>query len=388
MSRRDYLKLKTAFALSFLSSGLTGCASSSKNKLLPKSLPKRKLGNLEVSALGLGCMNIAYGYGPALAKKDAIKLIRQAFEEGVTFFDTAEIYGPFFSEECLGEALGPLRNRAVIATKIGYDVSENGKRSGLNSRPGHIRWAVERQLKRLNTDYIDLLYQHRVDPKVPIEDVAGTFSDLMKEGKIRHYGLSEAGAATIRRAHIVSPVTAIQNEYSFWTRDPEMEVIGVCEELGIGFVPWSPLGMGYLTGSITPEKIFDPQFDLRQSAWVPRFTREAIIANRPIVELLKSVGERHQATPAQVSLAWLLSRKPWIVPIPGSTNIFHIRENVAAMSIDLSPKDLNDLDQKFATLKVVGERASPGPMRIHDLGTDFGNSSLGTNGKSPLPESF
>jgi aryl-alcohol dehydrogenase-like predicted oxidoreductase len=393
INRRDYIKISAAAAGGIILSGLTSCASSSEkitggnmNNLSPKTLPKRKLGKLEVSALGFGCMNVAYAYGPSTPKKDAVKLIREAFDQGVTFFDTAEVYGPFYSEECVGEALSSIRDQIVLATKIGFDVTEAGERRGLNSRPEHIKWAVERQLKRLRTDHIDLLYQHRVDPNVPIEDVVGAFSDLIKEGKIKHYGLSEAGAATIRRAHKVLPVTAIQNEYSFWTRDPEMEVLQACEELGIGFVPWSPLGMGYLTGTVTPDKKFDPKFDLRASAHFPRFTREAMEANRPIVDLLSKVAQRRDATPGQVSLAWLLAQKPWIVPIPGTTKVNHMKENMGGLNVKLSDSDLKELKEGFSKITIVGKRAPEALMAVHDIGTNFGKSSQGTNGVSPLPK--
>jgi aryl-alcohol dehydrogenase-like predicted oxidoreductase len=392
MNRRDYLKISAAAAGGLMLSSLSSCATSSEKiagenmNLAPKTLPKRKLGNLEVSALGFGCMNVAYAYGPSTPKKEAIKLFREAFDQGVTFFDTAEVYGPFYSEECVGEAFSPIRDQIVIATKIGFDVTEAGERRGLNSRPEHIKWAVERQLKRLRTDHIDLLYQHRVDPNVPIEDVVGAFVDLIKEGKIKHYGLSEAGAATIRRAHKVLPVTAIQNEYSFWTRDPEMEVLEACEELGIGFVPWSPLGMGYLTGTVTPAKNFDPKFDLRASAHFPRFTKEAMEANRPIVDLLSKVAQRNDATTGQVALAWLLAQRPWIVPIPGTTKVDHLKENMGASNVKLSESDLKELKDGFSRITIVGKRAPEALIAVHDIGTNFGRSSKGTNGVSPLPK--
>jgi aryl-alcohol dehydrogenase-like predicted oxidoreductase len=349
-------------------------------------MQKRKLGNsnLEVSALGLGCMNIAYAYGPRTNKRDAIRLFHEAYENGGAFFDTAEIYGPFYSEECAGEAFAPMRDKVVIATKIGFNITPEGERLGLSSRPENIVSAVEGCLKRLKTDHIDLLYQHRVDPDVPIEDVAGTVKDLIKEGKVKHFGLSEAGAATIRRAHAVQRVTAIQNEYSFWTRDPENEVLAVCEELGIGFVPWSPLGMGYLTGTITSATIFHPTEDLRASAKFPRFTKEAIAHNRPVVELLARVGQRKQATPGQVALAWLLSRKPWIVPIPGTTKINHMQENFGALSVQLTEEDMGELEAGFATITIQGKRAPDALLAVHDIGANFGTSSVGTHGNSPL----
>ena len=277
-------------------------------------MQKRQLGKsgLEVSALGFGCMNMSFGYGPAADKQQAIKVIRAAVERGVTFFDTAEVYGPFTNEEVVGEALAPFRDQVVIATKYGFDLTAF---PGLNSRPEHIKQVVEESLKRLNTDVIDLLYQHRVDPNVPIEDVAGAVKDLIHAGKVKHFGLSEAGAKTIRRAHAVHPVTAVQSEYSLWTRDPEAEVLPVCEKLGIGFVPWSPLGQGFLTGTVDATMTFDTTSDLR--ATFPRFTPEAIKANQPVVDFLKAIAKRKNATPAQIALAWLLAQKPWIVPIPG-----------------------------------------------------------------------
>ena len=314
-------------------------------------MQKRKLGKLEVSAIGYGCMGLSYGYGPATDRQEGIRIIRVAAERGVTVFDTAEAYGPFTNEELVGEALAPIRNQVVIATKFGWNIDpETGeRREGLNSRPAHIRVATEGMLKRLKTDHIDLLYQHRVDPEVPIEEVAGTMKDLIAEGKVNHYGLSEAGAQTIRRAHAVHPVTAIQSEYSIWTRDPEAEVLPACEELGIGFVPWSPLGQGFLTGKIDAATTFDKS-DFR--AVFPRFTPEAREANLALVDLLKQIAERKKATPAQVALAWLLAQKPWIVPIPGTTKLHRLEENLGSVEVELAPDDLRDIETSFAKIPV------------------------------------
>jgi aryl-alcohol dehydrogenase-like predicted oxidoreductase len=344
---------------------------------------RRRLGTLDVSALGFGCMNVAWAYGPPIDRNDAIRLIRRAHEHGVTFFDTAEVYGPFLGEEIVGEALAPIRDQVVIASKFGFDVTPTGERRGLNSRPEHIRQVTEASLRRLKTDRIDLYYQHRVDPNVPIEDVAGAVKELIREGKVRHFGLSEAGGATIRRAHSVLPVTAVQNEYSVWTRDPEHEVLPTCEELGIGFVPWSPLGMGYLTGTITPSTQFDPKSDLR--AGFPRFTSEARRANWPVVDLLQRAGRRNDATPGQVALAWLLAKKPWIVPIPGTTRLNHLEENLSALKVQLSAEDVKELDDGFASIQVQGARAPEALLKIHDIGANLGTSSAGGHGLSPLP---
>jgi aryl-alcohol dehydrogenase-like predicted oxidoreductase len=318
-------------------------------------MQKRKLGDLAVSAVGYGCMGLSYGYGPAKNRLEGIRLIRAAAERGVTLFDTAESYGPFTNEELVGEALAPIRNQVVIATKFGWNIDpETGKhRAGLNSRPEHIKVATEGMLKRLKTDHIDLLYQHRVDPEVSIEDVAGTMKDLMAEGKVNHYGLSETGAQTIRRAHAVHPVTAIQSEYSIWTRAPEREVLPTCEELGIGFVPWSPLGQGFLTGKIDTNTIFDSS-DFRASC--PRFTREARESNLALVDLLKQIAELKKATPAQVALAWLLARRPWIVPIPGTTKLHRLEENLGCVGVELTPDDLRDIATSFAKISVQGAR--------------------------------
>lgn len=350
-----------------------------------KTLGKRKLGSLEVTELGFGCMNIAWAYGNPPTKEDAVKLIQSAYEQGVRFFDTAEIYGPHISERITGEALKAVRKEVVIASKIGFDIDfETAQmKGGLNSKPQHIKQAVDYMLKRLQTDYIDLLYQHRVDPEVPIEDVAGAMADLIKAGKIRHYGLSEAGAATIRRAHAEHPVTAIQNEYSFWTRDPEAEVIPVCEELGIGFVPWSPLGMGYLTGKVTPDYQF-ASGDIRKNLNFPRFTKEALEKNYGIIELLQKVGKRYDATSGQVALAWLLAKKPFIVPIPGTRLIPHMQENLGGAKVKLSADDMNELETGFASIGVFGDRAPSNLKEAHDIGTSLGTTSKGTNGKTPL----
>lgn len=347
---------------------------------------RRKLGSLEVSALGLGCMNIAYAYGPPTDRETGIRLFRAAYDRGVTFFDTAEVYGPFFSEEVVGEALAPFRDQVVIATKFGFEVDPVTKeRRGLNSRPEYIKRVAEGCLKRLRTDRIDLFYQHRVDPNVPIDDVAGAVKDLIKEGKVKHFGLSEAGGATIRRAHAVQPVTAVQNEYSVWTRDPEHEVLPTCEELGIGFVPWSPLGMGYLTGKVTPETEFDPRSDLRESAKFPRFTPEARRANWPVVELLQRIGQRKQATSGQVALAWLLAKKPWIVPIPGTTKLNHMEENLGGLNVDLTAADVKEIEDGFTKINLQGARAPEALLKVHDIGANMGTSSAGGHGLSPLP---
>jgi aryl-alcohol dehydrogenase-like predicted oxidoreductase len=344
---------------------------------------RRRLGSLEVSALGLGCMNFFWAYGPAASKQDAIKIIRAAHERGVTFFDTAEVYGPFLSEEAVGEALAPIRDQVVIASKFGFDVTPAGEIRGLTSRPEHIKRVAEASLRRLKTDRIDLWYQHRVDPAVPIEDVAGAVKDLIAEGKVRHLGLSEAGGATIRRAHAVHPVTAVQNEYSVWTRDPEHEVLPACEELGIGFVPWSPLGMGYLTGKVTPELPIEASSDLRSR--FPRFTPEARRANWGIVELLQRVGKRKEATPAQIALAWLLARRPWIVPIPGTTKLNHLEENLGALRVELTAADVKEIDEGFARIGVQGARTRADLLERSDIGARMGTSSAGGHGMSPLP---
>jgi aryl-alcohol dehydrogenase-like predicted oxidoreductase len=317
-------------------------------------MQKRTLGKsgLEVSALGFGCMGISFGYGPAASREEGIAIIRAAVEGGVTFFDTAEAYGPFANEDLVGEALGPVRDQVVIATKFGFKF-EGGKQTGLDSRPAHIREVAEASLKRLKTDRIDLLYQHRVDPNVPIEDVAGTVKDLIREGKVRHFGLSEAGVQTIRRAHTVQPVAALQSEYSLWWREPEREVIPALEELGVGFVPFSPLGRGFLTGKIDDKTTFDST-DFRNV--VPRFSAENRKANLAFVDWLKNFAERKQATPAQIALAWLLAQKPWIVPIPGTTKRHRLDENLGAASIRLSADELREIDRAGSQLEVHGAR--------------------------------
>lgn len=316
-------------------------------------MQKRTLGNggPEVSAIGLGCMGLSFGYGPATDKRDAIKLIRKAVELGVTFFDTAEAYGPGDNEELLGEALEPLRNEVVIATKFGF--KEGRTAAGLDSTPQNIRAVTEASLKRLKTDVIDLLYQHRVDTNVPIEDVAGTVKELIAEGKVKHFGLSEAGAQTIRRAHAVQPVAALQSEYSLWWREPEQELIPTLKELGIGFVPFSPLGKGFLTGAIDANTTFD-KGDFRNV--VPRFNEENRKANAVLVDLLNAIAKQHNATPAQIALAWLLAQKPWIVPIPGTTKLHRLEENIGAASVQLSAKDMNEIDGAFAAIQVQGAR--------------------------------
>jgi aryl-alcohol dehydrogenase-like predicted oxidoreductase len=318
-------------------------------------MQKRTLGNLEVSALGLGCMGMTHAYGQAPDKQAMIQLLRTAVERGVTFFDTAEVYGPFNNEELVGEALAPLRGQVVIATKFGFAPDPNGgpRWSGLDSRPEHIRAVAEASLKRLKTDTIDLFYQHRVDPNVPIEDVAGAVGQLIKEGKVKHFGLSEAGADTIRRAHAVQAVTALQSEYSLWTREPEAEILPLLEELGIGFVPFSPLGRGFLTGKMDETTQFDSN-DFRKG--LPRFTPEALKANQALVDLLGQVAARKGATPAQVALAWLLAQKPWIAPIPGTTKLHRLDENLGAAALVLTPEDLTGIDEAASKITVQGAR--------------------------------
>lgn len=318
-------------------------------------MQKRILGQsgLEVSALGLGCMGLSFGYGPATGTKQAVELIRAAVERGVTFFDTAEVYGPYLNEEVVGEALKPFRDRVVIATKFGFTFGEDNKQQILNSRPEHIREAVEGSLRRLKTDVIDLLYQHRVDPEVPIEDVAGTVKDLIAEGKVKHFGLSEAGAKTVRRAHAIQPVAALQSEYSMWWREPEQEILPVLEELGIGFVPFSPLGKGFLTGAIKAGTAFGED-DFRSK--VPRFAAEALEANEKLVTLLAQLAAEKNATSAQIALAWLLAQKPWIAPIPGTTKLHRLEENLVSVAIQLDQSDLHKINQALETIKIVGER--------------------------------
>lgn len=320
-------------------------------------MQKRKLGrsNLEVSAIGLGCMGMSFAYGPPKDKQEMIALLRAAVDRGITFFDTAEVYGPFTNEELVGEALAPFRERVIIATKFGFKPAANGQTrwSELDSRPEHIKAVAEGSLKRLRSDVIDLFYQHRVDPNVPIEDVAGAVKELIQQGKVRHFGLSEAGVQTIRRAHAVQPVTALQSEYSLWTRNPEREVLPALEELGIGLVPYSPLGRGFLTGKMDEKTNFDSS-DFRSS--LPRFTPEARKANQALVELLGRIAKRRKATPAQIALAWLLAQKPWIVPIPGTTKLHRLDENIGAVSVELTPDDLREIDRAASEIEVKGAR--------------------------------
>ncbi len=331
---------------------------SRSNNVEGETMQKRKLGksNVEVSAVGLGCMGMSFSYGPPKDKKDMTDLLHAAVERGITFFDTAEVYGPFLNEELVGEALAPFRGKVAIATKFGFDLSGSDNRpgaAGLNSRPEYIKQALEGSLKRLKTDVIDLYYQHRVDPNVPIEDVAGTVKELIQQGKVKYFGLSEAGVKTIRRAHAVQPLTALQSEYSLWWRKPEQEVIPTLEELGIGFVPYSPLGKGFLTGKIGENAKFD-SIDFRST--LPRFTPEALKANQALIDLLGGIAKRKNATPAQIALAWLLAQKPWIVPIPGTTKLSRLEENIGAVSIQLTPEDLRDIDAAASEIKVEGAR--------------------------------
>jgi aryl-alcohol dehydrogenase-like predicted oxidoreductase len=329
-------------------------------------MQKRKLGksNLEVSAIGLGCMGMSFSYGPPKDKREMVSLIRTAVDRGVTFFDTAEVYGPFANEELVGEALAPVRDRVAIATKFGFDLSGSDNRpgaAGLNSRPEHIKQAVEGSLKRLRVESIDLLYQHRVDPNVPIEDVAGAVRDLIREGKVKHFGLSEAGVRTIRRAHTVQPVTALQSEYSLWWRKPEAEVLPTLEELGIGLVPYSPLGKGFLTGKINESTTFDST-DFRST--LPRFTPEALKVNQALVDLLGKIAQHKKATPAQIALAWLLAQKPWMVPIPGTTKLDRLEENIGAVAIQLTPDDLREIEGAASKIVVQGARY---PERLEQM---------------------
>ena len=326
-------------------------------------MQKRSLGKsgLEVSALGFGCMGISFGFGPAIDKKDGVAIIRAAAERGVTFFDTAEIYGPYANEEVVGEALVPFRHQVVIATKFGFKIDAAGKQVGLDSRPEHIKEVADASLKRLKTDVIDLFYQHRVDPSVPIEDVAGAVKELIQQGKVKHFGLSEAGVQIIRRAHAVQPVTALQSEYSlFWT-EPEEAIMPTLEELGIGFVPFSPLGKGFLTGTIKEDTPFD-KTDFRSV--VPRFTAENRKANQPLVDLLGKFAQQRKATPAQIALAWLLAQKPWIVPIPGTTKLHRLEENLGGVHVRLSPSDLRQIEEAASQIQVVGERYPEAAQRM------------------------
>lgn len=321
-------------------------------------MQKRTLGRsgLEVSAIGLGCMGMSQSYGQPMETQDAVRLIRSAFERGITFFDTAEVYGPFKNEEVVGEALRPIRDKVVIATKFGIDIAGTTGHSGMDSRPQHIRDVVEASLKRLRTDYIDLLYQHRVDPVVPIEDVAGTVKDLILEGKVRHFGLSEAGVSNIRRAHAVQPVAALQSEYSLWWREPEEVILPVLKELGIGFVPFSPLGKGFLTGAISADTTFDSS-DFRNT--VPRFAAEARKANQALVDVIGALAAEKKMTPAQIALAWLLAQEPWIVPIPGTTKLTRLEENIGSAAVALTPDDLRSIENAVSAIAVQGERYSP-----------------------------
>jgi aryl-alcohol dehydrogenase-like predicted oxidoreductase len=328
-------------------------------------MQKRTLGNsnLEVSAIGYGCMGLNFGYGPAADTQEAISLIRSAVERGVTFFDTAQVYGPFTNEELVGEALAPFREQVVIATKFGFEFDSDGQPRGLNSRPEYIKQITEDSLKRLGVETIDLYYQHRVDPDVPIEDVAGTVKELIQEGKVKHFGLSEAGVQTIRRAHAVQPVTAVQSEYSLWWREPEEEILPILEEFGIGFVPFSPLGKGFLTGKIDESTTFDSS-DFRNT--VPRFTPENRKANQDLVDLLARIAAKKQATPAQIAIAWLLAQKPWIVPIPGTTKLSRLEENLGAVDVELTPDDLREIEGAASKITVHGARYSESSQRMID----------------------
>ena len=361
LSRRDVLATTALIGAGLSVEPVARAASSNQ---LPdreeNKMKTRKLGNLEVSELGSGCMSISANYGPPADRNHGIRVIRTAYENGVRFFDTAEVYGPYTNEELVGEALAPLRDKVVIATKFGFDIEAGGVP---NSQPEHIKKVVEASLKRLRTDRIDLYYQHRVDPKVPIEDVAGAVKDLIQQGKIMHFGLSEASAKTIRRAHVVQPVTAIQSEYSFMERSPEKNgVLKACEELGIGFVPWGPVGMGYLTGQIDARKKFDLKTDLRFG--FDRFSPQNLSANAPIVDTLRRLADKKYATPAQIALAWLLAQKPFIVPISGTRNINHLNENLGAINVQLTPADLRELETAFSQIKVHGGRMNEMQMQV------------------------
>lgn len=326
-------------------------------------MKKRKLGKsgLEVSAIGFGCMGLSFGYGPAVDKQQGLSVIRAAVERGVTFFDTAEVYGAYTNEELVGEALAPFRDQVVIATKFGFKIDENGKQAGLNSRPEHIKEVAEASLKRLKREVIDLFYQHRVDPSVPIEDVAGAVKELIQQGKVKHFGLSEAGVQVIRRAHAVQPVTALQSEYSLWWREPEEEILPTLEELGIGFVPFSPLGKGFLTGAIKDDTQFD-QSDFRNV--VPRFSAENRKTNQALVDLVTRFAEQKKATPAQIALAWILAQKPWMVPIPGTTKVHRLEENLGAINVQLTQDDLRQLDIAASKIQVKGERYPESAQRM------------------------
>ncbi len=357
LNRRDLLVAGSALtAASLLPTALS--AQTSPATTATGAMRVRKLGDLRVSETGVGAMSISANYGPPADRAQGIAVLRQAHDAGVTFFDTAEVYGPYTSEELVGEALEPIRNQVVVATKFGFVMDGSFSRS---SRPEHIKTVIEGSLKRLRTDRIDLYYQHRIDPNVPIEDVAGAVKDLIAEGKVLHFGLSEPSARTIRRAHAVQPVAAVQNEYSFWTRDVEQNgVLATCEELGIGLVPWSPIGQGYLTGKIDENVKLDPKTDMR--ATFPRFQPDALRANRPVVDILARVASEKNATPGQVALAWLMAQKPWIVPIPGTRNAQHMAENLGSINVQLTANDLRGMETEFAKLTVHGERLPPGHM--------------------------
>lgn len=366
-TRRDFLTSTAIAGVATLtlspSLALAGEKPSHLNKEKTENMNHRKLGKLEVSALGAGCMNLSGNYNPAVNKEQGIKVIREAHEKGVTFFDTAEVYGPYTNEVLVGEAIKPIRNSLKIATKFGFNIEDYK----LNSKPAHIREAVEGSLKRLQTDRIDLLYQHRVDPNVPIEEVAQTVKELIKEGKVLHFGLSEASAKTIRRAHQILPITAVQTEYSFLERDVETNgVLKICEELGIGFVPWGPVGMGYLAGEMNGSTTFDAKYDLRSQ--FDRFTAQTILDNEPIVGILRRMAAKKYATPSQIALAWLLAQKEFIVPIPGTRNLNHLRENLESLHVLLSAEDLAEMETQFKTLKVYGGRMAPAYMDAVDKG--------------------
>lgn len=322
-------------------------------------MKKRQLGALEVSAIGMGCMGLSFGLGTAKSTQEGVALIRKAYEQGITFFDTAEAYGPYTNEELVGEALKPIRDQVIIATKFGM-ISD----IGINSRPENIRKVCDESLKRLQTDYIDLFYQHRVDPNVPIEDVAGTIKDLVDAGKVKHFGLSQASAGTIRRAHQIFPVTAVQNQYSLWTREPEQAVLPVCEELGIGFVPWGPLGTGFLTGQIQPDTVFDPKTDLR--ATFPRFTKEAMLANMPLVDKISEIAKRKEVSSAQIALAWLLAQNSFIVPVPGIDKELYLSENIQSADVELNADDLNEIGEILSSIEIAGERLSKELLDLDD----------------------
>lgn len=361
-SRRKFIQQSAFLGAGIILADSSQLFAGNKNfKKEKHKMKKRKLGTLEVSELGAGCMSISANYGPPADKSQGIKVIREAYEKGVTFFDTAEVYGPYTNEKLVGEALSPFRDKVVIATKFGFDIEAGG----LNSQPAHIRKVVEQSLKRLKTDHIDLYYQHRVDPKVPIEDVAGIVKELIKEGKVLHFGLSEASAKTIRKAHAVQPVTAVQTEYSIMERDVEKNaVLNTCEELGIGFVPWGPVGMGYLTGKINAQTKLDPKTDLRSG--FDRFIPENITANMPIIDLLKQFAEKKNATTSQIALAWLMAQKPFVVPIPGTRNIEHLLENLGAININLTPVDILELDTTSSKIIIHGGRMNEMQMQVVD----------------------